>query len=78
MPTCAHKGCEKTYNEEENDDNACLYHPSAPIFHEGKVYFYFDFYRCTLNDFIIYLFYIIGLKAGNVVIVVFQHSMNSL
>ena len=62
MPICAHKGCEKTYDEEENNDNACLYHPSSPIFHEGKVYFYFDFYRCTLNDFIIYLFYIIGLK----------------
>ncbi|CAB4415183.1 unnamed protein product [Rhizophagus irregularis] len=35
MLTCVHKGCEKTYNEEENDDNACLYHPSPPIFHEG-------------------------------------------
>ena len=21
MPICAHKGCEKTYDEEENDDN---------------------------------------------------------
>ncbi|CAG8672539.1 5905_t:CDS:2, partial [Scutellospora calospora] len=35
MPTCVHKGCEKTYNEEDNNDSACLYHPSAPIFHEG-------------------------------------------
>ena len=51
MPICAYKGCEKIYDEEENDDNACLYHPSPPIFHEGKVYFYFDFYRYTLNDF---------------------------
>ena len=48
MPTCVHKGCEKTYNEEENDDNACIYHPLPPIFHEGKVYFYFNF---ILNDF---------------------------
>ncbi|CAG8621755.1 11568_t:CDS:2 [Funneliformis caledonium] len=35
MPICVHKGCENTYEEEENDDNACLYHPLPPIFHEG-------------------------------------------
>ncbi|CAG8436034.1 745_t:CDS:2 [Ambispora gerdemannii] len=35
MPVCVHKGCEKTYTEEENNDTACLYHPSSPIFHEG-------------------------------------------
>ncbi|CAG8520907.1 17323_t:CDS:2 [Acaulospora morrowiae] len=35
MPVCVHKGCEQTYNEEENNDEACLYHPKPPIFHEG-------------------------------------------
>ncbi|CAG8496535.1 9366_t:CDS:2 [Ambispora leptoticha] len=35
MPVCVHKGCEKTYNEEENHDTACLHHSSPPIFHEG-------------------------------------------
>ncbi|RIB15738.1 HSP20-like chaperone [Gigaspora rosea] len=35
MPTCVHKGCEKTYEEKDNHETACLYHPSAPIFHEG-------------------------------------------
>ncbi|CAH1759083.1 23355_t:CDS:2 [Entrophospora sp. SA101] len=35
MPVCVHEGCKKTYTEEENNDNACLYHPKPPIFHEG-------------------------------------------
>ncbi|CAG8481619.1 8637_t:CDS:2 [Dentiscutata erythropus] len=35
MPVCVHKGCEKTYEEKDNHETACLYHPSAPIFHEG-------------------------------------------
>ncbi|RIA82424.1 HSP20-like chaperone [Glomus cerebriforme] len=35
MPICVHKGCEKSYDEKENNDQACLYHPLPPIFHEG-------------------------------------------
>ncbi|CAG8537936.1 2332_t:CDS:2 [Cetraspora pellucida] len=35
MPICVHKGCEKAYDEKDNHESACLYHPSAPIFHEG-------------------------------------------
>lgn len=37
MPVCVNKGCQKTYDEGENSDEACLYHPSPPIFHEGFV-----------------------------------------
>ena len=53
MPTCVHKGCEKTYGEEENDDNACIYHPLPPIFHEGKVYF-LSFYEYILIEYLSY------------------------
>lgn len=35
MPTCTHRGCEKTYDEATNSDNACTFHPQGPIFHEG-------------------------------------------
>ena len=30
---CVHKGCGKTY---ENEDDECLYHPGPPVFHEGQ------------------------------------------
>ncbi|KAI5815044.1 HSP20-like chaperone [Pyronema omphalodes] len=30
---CAHKGCEKTFTDPEEE---CHYHPGAPIFHEGQ------------------------------------------
>ncbi|KAG0318972.1 hypothetical protein BGZ99_005363 [Dissophora globulifera] len=35
MPVCTHRGCEKTYTEADNSDNACQFHPQGPIFHEG-------------------------------------------
>ncbi|KAI8360411.1 chord-domain-containing protein [Mortierella sp. GBAus27b] len=35
MPTCTHRGCEKTYDEATNSDTACTFHPQGPIFHEG-------------------------------------------
>ncbi|KAI8356610.1 chord-domain-containing protein [Choanephora cucurbitarum] len=35
MVKCTHKGCGKEFTEEENKDNACQYHPGAPVFHEG-------------------------------------------
>ncbi|RHZ88474.1 hypothetical protein Glove_22g19 [Diversispora epigaea] len=35
MPVCVNKGCQQTYNEDENNDEACCHHPSPPIFHEG-------------------------------------------
>jgi hypothetical protein len=30
---CVHKGCGKTY---ENEDEECVYHPGPPVFHEGQ------------------------------------------
>ena len=30
---CVHKGCEKTFEDPEED---CTYHPGPPIFHEGQ------------------------------------------
>ncbi|KAL5116736.1 hypothetical protein ACEQ8H_005348 [Pleosporales sp. CAS-2024a] len=30
---CVHKGCGQTY---ENEDEACVYHPGPPVFHEGQ------------------------------------------
>eukprot|EP00730_Choanoeca_flexa_P012995 TRINITY_DN4857_c0_g1_i1.p1 TRINITY_DN4857_c0_g1~~TRINITY_DN4857_c0_g1_i1.p1 ORF type:complete len:311 (+),score=49.89 TRINITY_DN4857_c0_g1_i1:87-1019(+) len=35
MPLCQRKGCGVDFNEDENYDGACKYHPGAPIFHEG-------------------------------------------
>lgn len=29
---CVHKGCGKTFDDENED---CIYHPGPPIFHEG-------------------------------------------
>jgi hypothetical protein len=30
---CVHKGCGKTY---DNEDEECVYHPGPPVFHEGQ------------------------------------------
>jgi hypothetical protein len=30
---CVHKGCGKTY---ENEEEECVYHPGPPVFHEGQ------------------------------------------
>ena len=30
---CVHKGCGKTY---EDDNEECVYHPGPPVFHEGQ------------------------------------------
>lgn len=30
---CVHKGCGKTYEDEDED---CIYHPGPPVFHEGQ------------------------------------------
>jgi hypothetical protein len=30
---CVHKGCGKVFSDPEED---CVYHPGAPIFHEGQ------------------------------------------
>jgi len=35
MPKCTRKGCNKSFEEKENKDDSCLYHPGAPVFHEG-------------------------------------------
>lgn len=35
MPKCANKGCGKEYEQENNTDASCRYHPGNPIFHEG-------------------------------------------
>ena len=34
--TCQRNGCRKPYKESENNDEACLYHPGKPIFHDTK------------------------------------------
>jgi hypothetical protein len=30
---CVHKGCGKTYKDENEE---CVYHPGPPVFHEGQ------------------------------------------
>lgn len=30
---CVHKGCGKSY---ENEEEECVYHPGPPVFHEGQ------------------------------------------
>ena len=30
---CVHKGCQKTY---QDDNEECVYHPGPPVFHEGQ------------------------------------------
>ncbi|VDD77345.1 unnamed protein product [Mesocestoides corti] len=36
MVRCYNKGCGKEFNSEENESNACQYHPGEPIFHDAK------------------------------------------
>ncbi|VDO94786.1 unnamed protein product [Soboliphyme baturini] len=31
---CYHKGCGKKYNPDENSDEACVFHPGEPVFHD--------------------------------------------
>ncbi|KAM3145842.1 hypothetical protein pb186bvf_002137 [Paramecium bursaria] len=33
---CVRNGCKKPYAQEENNDQACKYHPGKPIFHDLK------------------------------------------
>ncbi|KAI0306546.1 chord-domain-containing protein [Multifurca ochricompacta] len=35
MPRCTRKGCGKEFDPENNTEEVCIYHPGAPIFHEG-------------------------------------------
>ncbi|CCA70016.1 related to diploid state maintenance protein chpA [Serendipita indica DSM 11827] len=35
MPKCTRQGCGKEYNEDENEQGACMFHSGAPKFHEG-------------------------------------------
>ncbi|KAI9313777.1 chord-domain-containing protein [Dichotomocladium elegans] len=35
MVKCTHKGCNQDFSEQDNKDNACQFHPGAPVFHEG-------------------------------------------
>ncbi|XP_029463084.1 integrin beta-1-binding protein 2 isoform X2 [Rhinatrema bivittatum] len=32
---CYNKGCGKTFTEEQNSEESCLYHPGVPIFHDA-------------------------------------------
>jgi len=35
MPKCTHKGCGKEFDDTSTTEQVCIYHPGAPIFHEG-------------------------------------------
>ncbi|KAI0724052.1 chord-domain-containing protein [Cerioporus squamosus] len=35
MVRCTHKGCGQEYDPENNTPESCIYHPGAPVFHEG-------------------------------------------
>ncbi|KAF8503526.1 HSP20-like chaperone [Russula emetica] len=35
MPCCTHKGCGKEFDVANDTEEVCIYHPGAPIFHEG-------------------------------------------
>jgi len=35
MPKCTHKGCGKEFDDTGTAEQVCIYHPGAPIFHEG-------------------------------------------
>ncbi|WVW80147.1 hypothetical protein I302_102123 [Kwoniella bestiolae CBS 10118] len=35
MPRCANKGCQKEFDEADNAEGSCSYHPGGPVFHEG-------------------------------------------
>ncbi|KAF9623096.1 hypothetical protein IFM89_036540, partial [Coptis chinensis] len=32
--TCRNKGCGKTFNEKDNHDTVCSYHPGPAVFHD--------------------------------------------
>lgn len=36
MLSCQRNGCTKTFDDADNHDAACQFHPGAPVFHEGK------------------------------------------
>ena len=33
---CKRKGCNGTYNDDSSRKESCIYHPGAPVFHEGS------------------------------------------
>ncbi|KAG6334872.1 hypothetical protein ID866_4213 [Astraeus odoratus] len=35
MPRCTRRGCGQDYVVTENTEASCIYHPGAPVFHEG-------------------------------------------
>ncbi|KAI0273659.1 chord-domain-containing protein [Gloeopeniophorella convolvens] len=35
MVRCSHKGCGKDFDPTGNAEEVCIYHPGAPVFHEG-------------------------------------------
>lgn len=35
MPCCTRRGCGKDYDLGQNNNTSCIYHPGAPVFHEG-------------------------------------------
>ncbi|TFY70522.1 hypothetical protein EVG20_g2471 [Dentipellis fragilis] len=35
MARCSNKGCGQDFDPAKNEDQSCVYHPGAPIFHEG-------------------------------------------
>ncbi|WVR03801.1 hypothetical protein IAU60_000796 [Kwoniella sp. DSM 27419] len=35
MPRCTNKGCQKEFEEGDNAEGSCSYHPGGPVFHEG-------------------------------------------
>ena len=32
---CGNNGCGKTFNQEDNNDTACIHHSGTAVFHEG-------------------------------------------
>ncbi|KAK1927538.1 HSP20-like chaperone [Papiliotrema laurentii] len=35
MVRCTHKGCQADFDESNNPEGSCRYHPGGPVFHEG-------------------------------------------
>ncbi|PAA50911.1 hypothetical protein BOX15_Mlig003173g3, partial [Macrostomum lignano] len=35
MQYCYNKGCDQQFDPTKNSDNACVFHPGAPVFHDG-------------------------------------------
>ncbi|KAI9510890.1 HSP20-like chaperone [Russula earlei] len=35
MHKCTRRGCGKEFDDTDNSEEACIYHPGAPVFHEG-------------------------------------------